>query len=97
MNPRIRKESVPQGNRNASLRFGVDNKQVMVTKIGTPSRVEATPGVFKKDGICGAGVHGFCVIFQQEIIALVGSHDNLGGEVRLREQEGAQTTHNLRT
>ena len=36
-----------------------------------------------------AGVHGLLVILQQDIIALVGSQDDLRGDVGLSEQEGA--------
>ena len=95
MFPRIRKKGIHWCSHNAGFRFTVDEEEVLVTKIEIPPSVQPAPRVFQKDGLCCAGVHGPCVILQQEIIALVGSHDNMRGDIGPTKQEGAQAANNL--
>lgn len=97
MIPEIGKKCVFGGNRDASLRLAIHKEQVIVIEIGIPPSEQPSPRVFEKDGNSCARVLGKCVILQQEIIALVGSQDNLRGGVRPREQEGAETMDDLRT
>ncbi len=95
MNPGIGKDSVLWRNRYASRRIAVDHKEVIVIEIGIPPSVEMAPRVFEKDGISRAGVHGPCVILQQEIIAVVGGQDDFRDGVGPSEQKGAETVDNL--
>lgn len=95
MDPGIGKDSVLWRNCHASGRIAVDHNQVIGIEIGIPPSVETPPRVFEKDGISRAGVHGTCVILQQEIIAGVGGQDDLRDGVGPREQKGAETVDNL--
>ena len=95
MDPRIREERVIWRNGKASRRIVVDQKQVIIIDIDIPPSTKTAPRIFEKEGICCAGIHGPCVILQQEIIALVGGQNDVRDDVRLREQEGAKTSDDL--